>query len=606
MSNHADGTAHLLGVDVGGTFTDVVLADGRGGLRIGKVLTTPDDPRRGVLEGIRAVLAEAGIAPGAVSRFVHGTTLATNVILQRTGGPVALVTTEGFADVLRLGREARVEDDRYDLRFRPATPIVDARLTFELRERVDARGDVLVTLDGEAVDALVARVTAAAPNGVAVCLLHAYANPDHERTVAAALRTAMPGTTVACSSDIWPEPREYERAMTTVVSALVGPVMEQYLRGLERHLRELGITCPVEIMDSAGDVMTAASAAARPVTTVESGGAAGVLAAGIVGQATGAGDVISFDMGGTTAKAGIVRGGRPHVAHDFQVGGKGSFGGARAGTGIPVKVPVVDLAEVGAGGGSIAVVEGGGVLRVGPGSAGAVPGPACYGRGGEQPTVTDADLILGYLDPTGLAGGVDVSLPLARAALDRVAQPLGLDTVQAARAIHDIVNANMVAAIRIVTVQRGIDPRQLTLVGFGGAGPMHVARLAAAFGIGTVVVPWGAGVASALGLVSADLGAERFRTLVRPVAALAPDELERAFADLERDARQEHDRAEGSDDDGGRVHTTRAARIRVHAGRPTTSTCRSARSRRAPRSSRRGSRSATARRTASIRGPTSS
>ena len=268
-------------------------------------------------------------------------------------------------------------------------------------------------------------------------------------------------------------------------------------------------------------------------------------------------------MGGTTAKAGIVRGGRPHVAHDFQVGGKGSFGGARAGTGIPVKVPVVDLAEVGAGGGSIAVVEGGGVLRVGPHSAGAVPGPACYGRGGEQPTVTDADLVLGYLDPTGLAGGVDVSLPLARAALDRVAQPLGLDTVQAARAIHDIVNANMVAAIRIVTVQRGIDPRQLTLVGFGGAGPMHVARLAAAFGIGTVVVPWGAGVASALGLVSADLGAERFRTLVRPVAALAPDELERAFADLERDARKEHDRAEGSDDDGGRVHTTRAARMRV-------------------------------------------
>jgi N-methylhydantoinase A len=545
VSTSEQGRHWLLGVDVGGTFTDLVLADGAGEIHTGKVPTTPHDPIVGVVDGVVGLLADAGVDAGAVTRFVHGTTLATNVILQRSGGPVALVTTEGFADLLRLGRDARVEEDRYDLRFTPATPPVDPRLTFEVRERVDAAGTPIVELTQAAVDDVVALVVAAAPVGVAICLLHSYARPAHEQAVADALRTALPDAHVVCSSDVWPEMREYERAMTTVVSALVGPVMSAYLSALGTQLGRLGIRCPIQVLDSAGDVMSAARAAALPVSTVESGGAAGVIAAGIVGQAVGAGDVISFDMGGTTAKAGIVRGGRPAVAHDFQVGGKGSFGGARAGTGIPVKIPVVDLAEVGAGGGSIAGVDNG-ILRVGPRSAGADPGPACYGRGGTEPTVTDADLVLGYLDPAGLAGGVSISVALARAAIDTaIARPLGIDTVDAARAVHDIVNANMAAAIRVVTVQRGIDPREFALVGFGGAGPMHVSRIADEFGIATVVVPWGAGVASAIGLVSADLGAEHRQPFASDLDAVDAAQLARAFAVLEQRARAETGEGDG-------------------------------------------------------------
>jgi N-methylhydantoinase A len=349
--------------------------------------------------------------------------------------------------------------------------------------------------------------------------------------------------------------REYERAMTAVVSAIVGPVMSRYLEELGSRLAAIGIICEVQVMDSAGDVMTAARAAALPVATVESGGAAGVLAAGIVGRAAGAGDVISFDMGGTTAKAGIVRDGRPAITHDFQVGGKGSFGGARAGTGIPLKLPVVDLAEVGAGGGSIASVDGG-ILRVGPRSAGAVPGPAGYGRGGNEPTVTDADLVLGYLDPAGLAGGVTLSAERAQAALaSNVAGPLGVDVIDAARAVHEIVNAAMAAAIRVVTVQRGVDPREFALVGFGGAGPMHVSRLADEFGIATVVVPGAAGVASAIGMVRADVGAEHRQPVPAELDTLDADSFALALGALERRAR--HELGEGD------VEVRRAVFMRV-------------------------------------------
>jgi N-methylhydantoinase A len=555
----------FLGVDVGGTFTDVVLAGSDGSVRIGKVLTTPEDPRVGVVEGIRSALTAAGIAPGDVSRVVHGTTLATNVVIQRSGGPVALVTTEGFADVLRLGREARVEEDRYDLFFDAAAPPVDPRLTFEARERMDAHGKPLVALTDDAVADVVARVATAAPTGVAVCFLHSYVNPEHERVVTDALRDALPGTFVTASHEIWPEIREFERAMTTVVCAVVGPVMAGYLDGLQARLAELGITCPVEIMESSGGVMSAARAARQPVLTVESGGAAGVIAAGIVGHAAGFDDVISFDMGGTTAKAGIVRHGRPTVTHDFQVGGKGSFGGTRAGTGVPLKIPVVDLAEVGAGGGSIAWIDAGGALRVGPRSAGAAPGPACYGRGGTEPTVTDANFLLGYLDPAGLAGGVTLSRDLATTAMETVAAPLGLTVPEAARAVHEIVNATMAAAIRVVTVQRGIDPRDFTLVGFGGAGPMHAARLAETFAVPTVVVPWAAGVASAVGLVSSDLAVDLVQTHVTDLPGAGPgglsgdvDALESVFAALE-----ERGRAELGDAGAGEFVVTRAADLRA-------------------------------------------
>jgi N-methylhydantoinase A len=369
------------------------------------------------------------------------------------------------------------------------------------------------------------------------------------------------------SSEIWPEPREYERAMTTVVCALVAPVVSAYLQRLSAALAARGLACAVQLLDSAGDVTSARHAAEHPVALVESGGAAGVIAAGLVGREAGARDVVSLDMGGTTAKAGIVRDGRAAVVHDFQVGGTGSFGGARAGTGVPLKLPVVDLAEVGSGGGSIAEVRGG-ILRVGPRSAGADPGPACYGRGGTEPTVTDADVVLGLLDPGGLAGEVAVSPERAREAVqEHVARPLGLDVVEAARAIHDIANAGLAGAIRLVTVSRGIDPRQFAMVAFGGAGPVHACRVADEFGIDTVIVPWAAGVASAVGMVRADVGAERRSTFVAELDQLDVEAFAETCAQLERAARADLGRDAPGEGDDVDVHTFvgMAVRNQAHA-----------------------------------------
>ena len=533
--------AAFLGVDIGGTFTDVVLSDGAGAMHVGKVLTTPDDPRRAVRRGIEEVLARSGTAPAAITRVVHGTTLATNVILQRTGAHVAFVTTAGFADMLRLGREARVEGDRYDLLFDKPTPPVEHRMTVEVAERIAATGEVVEALIPASVDAAVVRLAEMQPEAVAICLLNSHVNSIHEQSLAAACRAALPGAYVAASCEVWPEMREYDRAMTTVMSAYVGPAMAEYLGGLQSLLTSMGIGCPVDIMESSGGVLSAALAAQRPIYTVESGGAAGVTAAGFIGNALGHLDVISFDMGGTTAKAGVVRGGRSDITHNFQVGGKGSYGSIRNGTGFPVKIPVVDLAEVGAGGGSIAWVDVGGSLRIGPRSAGAVPGPACYGRGGLDPTVTDANLVLGYLDPGGLADHVALDRSASVAAIESaVAGPLGLGVDEAAWAIHDLVNANMAAAIHVVTVQRGVDPRAFALIAFGGAGPLHAASLADSFGIDTVVVPWAAGVASAVGLVAADLTVHRVRAVnTRLSADSDPAALERVFLELEAQGRSD-------------------------------------------------------------------
>jgi N-methylhydantoinase A len=529
----------VVGVDIGGTFTDVALLDERGRLTVGKQPTTPEDPRVGVVESLRHVLHEAGVEARAVGRVVHGTTLATNVVVERRGGPVALVTTEGFGDLLALGRQARVEEDRYDLAYTPPAPLVAPALTFEVPERVTAHGEVLVPLRDADLAPVVRAVADARPAGVAVCLLHSYAVPDHERRVAAACRSALPDAFVVASCDVWPELREYERAMTTVVCALVGPIMATYLAGLEEQLAALGVRCPIEVMESSGGVVSTVAAIRRPVCTVESGGAAGVLAAGAIGASVGAADVISFDMGGTTAKTGIVRDGRPALAHDFQIAGRGSFGGARPGTGVPVKVPVVDLAEVGAGGGSVAWLDPGGTLRVGPRSAGAVPGPACYGRGGTDATVTDANLLLGYLGAHDLAGGVTLEPARAETAVAPIAAALGVEPFDAAEAIHEIANTTMAAAIRMVTVQRGIDPRDFTLVAFGGAGPVHVARLAAQFGIRAVLVPWAAGVASAVGLLRSEPTIELVQTVLVELDEPSVPVLEAAFADLEDRARRE-------------------------------------------------------------------
>jgi len=528
----------VLGADIGGTFTDVVLSREDGSQHVVKQLSTPGAPEAAVLGAVERVLREAGVAAADVARVVHGTTLATNAVIERRGARVAFVTTAGFGDLLHIGREARVEDDRYDLRFEPSPPPLPRHCVFEVPERMDARGEVVRALDEGAAREVAREVAKLAPEAVALCLLHAYANPAHEERMRALLAEALPDALVVASSRVHPEIREFDRATTTLFTAEVAPLMARYLLRLRRGLAALGIEAPLHIMESSGGVMAAEVAAERAVATLESGGAAGAMAAARLAQHYALERAISFDMGGTTAKAGVVHGGRPRVVRELHVGGKGSYGGRRAGTGLPVKTATIDLAEVGAGGGSIAWLDAEGVLRVGPRSAGAEPGPACYARGGSAPTVTDANLVLGYLDPAHFAGGtLALDAAAARSAIEReIAGPAGVSAERAAWAIHEGANASMAAAIHVVTVQRGLDPRDYALVAFGGAGPMHVAGVAERFGIARALAPAQAGVASAIGMQSTDLTAEHGRSCL-----LRPEELDSAraralFAEVERAA----------------------------------------------------------------------
>ena len=553
--------ACVLGADIGGTFTDVVLTRGDGRLHVAKQLTSPEAPERSVLEAVGRVLAEAAIAPGEIERVVHGTTLATNAVIERKGARVAFVTTEGFGDLLRIGREARVEDDRYDLHFAPAPPPLERAAIFELPERVSARGEVLRPVAPPGLEAVVEGVRAYAPEAVAICLLHAYAHPGHEEALEEALRAAMPDVVVVRSSRVHPEMREFDRASTTLFTAEVAPLMARYLARLASGLESLGIRAPLQIMESSGGVMAASVAAERAVATLESGGAAGVMAAARFAGFYEKSRVISFDMGGTTAKAGVVEKGRPAVVRELHVGGRGSFGGRRAGTGMPIKTPTIDLAEVGAGGGSIGWLDPEGVLRVGPRSAGASPGPACYGQGGLEPTVTDANLVLGYLSPENFADGrfaLDPA-PARRALEDRIASPLGVSVERAAWAMHEAASASMASAIHVVTVQRGLDPRDHTLVAFGGAGPMHVVGIAREFGIDQVIAPTHAGVASAIGMQATDLTAEHGLTYLVSSDALSPAEARARFAEVEVAARRKM--GVGDDEEGLEVERLVDARF---------------------------------------------
>ncbi|MCA9505081.1 MAG: hydantoinase/oxoprolinase family protein [Spirochaetaceae bacterium] len=529
----------VLGTDIGGTFTDVVLTRGDGRLHVAKQLTSPDAPEKSVLMGVERVLADAGVPASSIVRVVHGTTLATNAVIERRGARVAFVTTEGFGDLLRIGREARVEDDRYDLLFEPSPAPLAREAIFEVPERVGARGEIVRPLDETRARAVATTIAELAPQAIALCLLHAYANPSHEERMAEILAEHVPNARVVPSSRVHAEMREFDRASTTLFTAEVAPLMASYLARLGDGLAALGIDAPLQIMESSGGVMAAEVAAERAVATLESGGAAGVMAAARFASAYSLPRVISFDMGGTTAKAGVVRDGRPAVVRELHVGGRGSFGGRRAGTGMPIKTPTIDLAEVGAGGGSIAWLDPEGVLRVGPRSAGADPGPACYALGGTDPTVTDANLVLGYLSPERFAGGhLTLDPEAARRAIERaIADPLGTTVERAAWAIHEAANANMASAIHVVTVQRGLDPREHVLIAFGGAGPMHVVGVASHFGIDHVIAPPQAGVASAIGMQSTDLTAEHGRThLVRP-EALDRATARRLFDEVEAAAR---------------------------------------------------------------------
>jgi N-methylhydantoinase A len=525
-----------LGVDIGGTFTDLVLVDDTtGALRVGKVLTTPKDPAHAVEHGIQALLGDAGIAPSAIGAVVHGTTLATNALIERKGARTGLLTTRGFRDALEIRREGRY--DMYDLFIDPPAPLVPRHLRREVSERLLADGSVAQPLDEGQARAAIARLLADGVEALAVCLLHAYANPVHERRLVELVREAAPSLPVSCSSDVVPEIREYERTSTTVANVYVVPVMARYLEDLERRLHDLGVPGQLYVMQSSGGVALPRDARRAPIRIVESGPAAGALAAAEAARARGERRLLSFDMGGTTAKACVIDDGAPLVAREFEVARADRF---KKGSGLPVRVPVIELIEIGAGGGSIARVDDLGLLKVGPDSAGADPGPACYNQGGRLPTVTDADLLLGYLDAEFFLGGrMRLDCDAARRAVEEhVARPLRLDPIEAAWGIHRVVNENMAAAARIHGIERGRDLRSYTLFAFGGAGPVHCWHIARILRVGRILIPLGAGAMSAYGLLAAPLAFDFVRTYPTRLDAADWTTVNRMFDEMEGEGRR--------------------------------------------------------------------
>ena len=499
-------TNYRVGVDIGGTFTDIVFLADDGTVLARKVASTPDDYSRSVLEGVRGGVDELGILPSAVSEISHGFTVATNAIIENKGANTALITTEGFRDILELRRN-RVPR-LYDLNYEKPPSLVKRQLRLEVRERLNYKGEVLRPLETADVDRAIEKIAQEGVESVAVCLLHSYANPEHEQYIARALRERVPQVNLTLSSELLPEMKEYERTSTTVINGYVRPVVERYLGLLTEGLRDMGITVPLSIMQSNGGLATSGIAMEKPVYCIESGPAAGVVGAYHLGARLGVENLMTLDMGGTTAKACIIENGEILQAPESEVGGDISVGHRLLrGSGHILRVPSIDLAEVGAGGGSIASVDSSGSIRVGPQSSGAVPGPACYRLGGRDATVTDADVLLGYLNPEHLLGGdFPIDRELAREAVTRnVALPLGLSEVDAAHGIHLLVNSNMARALRAVSSERGRDPRRFVLFSFGGSGPVHAAGLAEMLDITRLVVPPFPGVFSSFGLLVANV-----------------------------------------------------------------------------------------------------
>ena len=501
------------GVDIGGTFTDFALYDEQEGrLVTGKRLTTPKDPSVAALAGLFGLLSRQGVTPAEMTQVLHATTLATNVVIERRGGTTALVVTRGYGDVLEIGRQKRW--DTYDLGVDRRPPIVPRRYVYEVTERMAHDGGVVTPLDEAEVRALARALADAGVTSVGVCLLHAYRNPAHERAVARILAEEAPALLVSLSSDVSPIWREYERANTVAVNAYVKPAVSAYTTEMARALRARGYEGRLLIMQSNGGLASVEVVEQRPVAMLESGPAAGALMAVFYGELTGVRDIVSFDMGGTTAKACLIENGTPAVRGQFEVGTEGH----RPGSGYPIATPSIDMIEIGAGGGSIARVSMG-IVTVGPRSAGADPGPVCYGLGGTEPTVTDADVVLGYVNPEFFAGG---SMTLDRAAASRaieehVGRPLGLPVAEAAWGIHHLVNLNMANATRAVSLKKGYDPRRFTFVAFGGAGPVHGARVAMDLGCPRIVFPAAAGVASAIGLLVVEPRFDLARTTLLPL-----------------------------------------------------------------------------------------
>ena len=490
-----------LAIDIGGTFTDATLIDEESGeVSIAKVLTTPSDPSEGFMQAAERALAEGAVDAGDVTFVVHATTVATNAIIEGKIARSGFVTTEGFRDLLEIARQVR--PTLYDTQFEKAKPLVPRDRAVVVAERLGPKGEVLRPLEEDSVRDAAAILRREGVESVAVCLLHAYVNDEHEQRVGAILAEELPGVPISLSSDVAPEFREYLRASTTVINAVIRPVVERYLQGIETRLAAAGVQAKLLVMQSSGGIFGSDAASVRPVFMVESGPAAGVIASAHLGATLGRPDILSFDMGGTTAKVGLIQDGRPSVTKDYNVGGHAGAGiGGMSLSGYPVRTPVVDLVEIGAGGGSIAWVDSGGLLRVGPQSAGADPGPVCYRRGGVEPTVTDANVVLGRLNPAYFLGG-EIGLDVegaARAIEERCAAPLGLGVTEAANGIVEIANAAMVNALHLISVQRGYDPRDFVLVGFGGAGPVHANALARDAEMPTLLIPRSPGIFSATG-----------------------------------------------------------------------------------------------------------
>lgn len=509
-----------VGCDIGGTFTDIVMSMPDGRIFVNKTSTTSDNLGQAIIQGLGALIAQAGIRPGDIDEIVHGTTTASNTILQKVGAKTAVLTTEGFRDVLEIGRIRT--PTMFDLAWQKPEPLVPRRYRRGIRERIGADGAVVTPLDLDEVRGVLGEMAAEGIESIAVCFLNSYINPAHEIAVRGLIETEFPGILVTASCDVLPEIKEYERTSTTVVNAYILPAMRTYLARLKADLADMGVTASLQVMASNGGMMGVASATQRPVFAVASGPAGGVAGAAVIGALGGEHELIVFDMGGTTAKASIVTDGVPALTteYEFRDGISASSRFVKGG-GYVLKVPAIDIAEVGAGGGSIAAIDAGGLLGVGPESAGAYPGPACYGNGSLRPTVTDANMVLGYLNPQALAGGslkVDPRLSL-QAVAEHIAAPLGLDPVQAAHGIRRVANVNMARAMRAVTIERGRDPRDMTMIAFGGGGPLHAVDVARLLGIKRVIAPVMAGVFCSAGMLSADAEHCFVKAVLRPLDA---------------------------------------------------------------------------------------
>jgi len=515
--------SYAFGIDIGGTFTDIVCRGDDGSLRIAKLPTTRDDPSRAVLAALEIARADWGVPATATTRFTHGTTVATNAVLERKGARIGLITTQGFKDVLEIGRQMRHQ--MYDLVLQPEVPVFLApgRLRKEVTERVDAQGGIVTQLDEASMRAAISELLAEDVQAIAVCLIFSFLHPAHEQRVAEIIAEMAPGLPVSLSSAVGPAFREYERTCATAFDAYIKPIVARYLENLEAGLARAGVSAPLQVMQSRGGLMSSAIARRRPVRLFLSGPAGGVVGGLEAGRMAGFDNLITVDIGGTSCDIALISDGAPLIR------GEGLIDG------FPVRVPMVDVTAIGAGGGSIAWLDGAGSLRVGPHSAGSEPGPACYGRGGELPTVTDASVVLGYIDPKNFAGGSIALRPeLAREAITRfIAAPMGIDVEQAALGIHRVLNAQMAEAMRLISVGRGIDPRGHALLPLGGGGPMHACALAEDLGITAIVVPPHPGVLAAAGLLGAPVEHEVANAFPRPLEGLTVAELRAPLAALD-------------------------------------------------------------------------